>query len=232
MCGSEKKTSKIMSAALSVLIAVMIFSVSMAVPFLCRPFYYAQIQPLKLTEASGMTEGQIRQTYDEMIAFCLGKADDFSLSLLSWSKRGADHFADVRALVLWDIRLAVISCILCLAVVVLSKLGRIKLYRFCGHGPGFWAAIGFCGILAVVGILSALDFERAFTVFHSVLFPGKDNWLFDEAVDPVICILPQKFFQSCAALIAGVAVLWCVALVLADLQVYNRNRRNEGKNVY
>lgn len=232
MHGREENTSKITSIALSVLIAVMIFSVSIAVPFLCRPFYYVQIQPLKLTEAAGMTEGQIRKTYDEVMDFCLGKADDFSLSLLSWSKRGADHFADVRALVAWDLRLAVVSCALCLAVVAAGRLGRVKPYRFCGHRPGFWAAICFCGILAVVGILSALDFEQAFIVFHSVLFPGKDNWLFDEAVDPVIRILPQEFFQRCAGLIAGVAVLWCIVLVLMDLWAYNRERRNERKNVY
>lgn len=224
---SEKKASKIMSAILSVLIVVMIFSVSVAIPFLCRPFYYVQIQPLKLAEASGMTEGQIRETYDEVMEFCLGKSDDFSLSLLSWSERGAAHFADVRVLALWDIRLAVISCVLCLAVVVSGRLARVEPYRFKGHNPGFWAAVGFGGILVVVGVFAVLDFERAFAVFHSVLFPGKDNWLFDEAVDPVIRILPQAFFQSCAVLIASVAVLWCAALVLTDLKRYNKGRRKD-----
>lgn len=219
-----KKASKLMSAILSGLIIVMIFSVSVAVPFLCRPFYYVQIQPLALTEASGMTEGQIRKTYDEVMDFCLGKTDDFSLSQLSWSEQGAAHFTDVRALVAWDIRLAVISCVLCLALLAWGRLRRVRPYRFKCHRPGFWAALGFSGIVLVIGVLSALDFERAFTVFHSVLFPGKDNWLFDETADPVIRILPQEFFQHCAGLIAGVAVLWCAALVLADWKAYHKHK--------
>ena len=68
----------------------------------------------------------------------------------------------------------------------------------------------------IVGGLAALDFDRAFTVFHTIFFPGKDNWLFDPMTDPVILILPEAFFRSCAILIlAAVFVVFKFILQIA-----------------
>ena len=80
-------------------------------------------------------------------------------------------------------------------------LGRLRPGRGAGHSrrPG------------------GLDFDQAFTVFHSIFFPGKDNWLFDPATDPVILILPEEFFRSCAILILAAVLLCCAALIIADL---------------
>ena len=43
------KTSKPLSVVLSVLIALVVLTGSIAVPLLCRPFYYAHIGPMNLT---------------------------------------------------------------------------------------------------------------------------------------------------------------------------------------
>ena len=61
---------------------------------------------------------------------------------------------------------------------------------------------------------AALDFDRAFTVFHSIFFPGKDNWLFDPVADPVILILPEAFFRNCAIAIVTVLLTVCIVLVV------------------
>lgn len=61
---------------------------------------------------------------------------------------------------------------------------------------------------------AALDFDGAFTVFHSIFFPGKDNWLFDPVTDPVILILPEAFFQNCAIAIVTVLLTVCIMLVV------------------
>lgn len=93
----------------------------------------------------------------------------------------------------------------------------LTLCPLAGHSPGFWAGCGLGGALAIAGVLAALDFDRAFTVFHSIFFPGKDNWLFDPATAPVILILPEAFFRSCAILILAAVLLCCAALIIADL---------------
>ena len=76
----------------------------------------------------------------------------------------------------------------------------------------------------LIGVLAALDFDRAFVLFHTVFFPGKTNWVFDWRTDPIILLLPQSFFRNCALLILGVLLLWCGALVALDLRTRRTHR--------
>ena len=130
--------------------------------------------------------------------------------------------AGVRVLFLLDIRLLAVSLAALLALYLLRRRKGMALCRFGGRGPGFWAACGLGGLFVIVGGLAALDFDRAFTVFHTIFFPGKDNWLFDPMTDPVILILPEEFFRSCALLILAGLLLACGVLIAADLR---RRRR-------
>ena len=53
---------------------------------------------------------------------------------------------------------------------------------------------------SIVGVLTAVNWEAAFIMFHKIMFRN-DYWLFDEALDPVIKILPDAFFFHCAVMI-------------------------------
>lgn len=149
--------------------------------------------------------------------YCLGKRPDFAAGVLSFSPEGASHFADVRRLFLLDLRVLAVCMAVLLVLYALRRKKGLTLCPLAGHSPGFWAGCGLGGALAIAGVLAALDFDRAFTVFHSIFFPGKDNWLFDPATDPVILILPEAFFRSCAILILAAVLLCCAALIIADL---------------
>jgi len=212
------KTSKLLSAALSVLIALVVLTGSIAVPLLCRSFYYAHIGPMGL-ERYGLTEVQVREAFDDVMDFCLGKREDFAAGVLAFSQSGADHFADVRGLFLLDLRVLGCSAVALAVLLGWSLAGRVRPHRFLGRGPGFWAAVGLGASFLIVGGLAALDFDRAFVVFHSVFFPGKDNWIFDWRTDPIILFLPQDFFRNCAILILSLLLVWCGALIAADLWV-------------
>lgn len=91
------RTSKPLSVLLAVLTALLVLSGSIAVPLLCRPFYYAHIGPLGLVESTGLTQEQIRTAFDQVMDFCLGLRPDFAAGDLIFSQSGASHFADVRA---------------------------------------------------------------------------------------------------------------------------------------
>lgn len=210
------KTSKLLSIVLSVLLALVVLSGSIAVPLLCRPFYYAHIGPMGL-EGWGLTEEEIKTAYDEMMDFCLGRREDFSAGALRFSTSGADHFADVRGLFLLDLRALVCSSAALAAVLFLCKMKGMRPYRFLGRGPGTWAAAGLGVTFLTVGGLAALDFDRAFVIFHSLFFPGKDNWIFDWREDPIILYLPQDFFRNCALLILALLLTWCAVLLTADM---------------
>ena len=189
------KTSKLLSIVLSVLTALVVLTGSIAVPLLCRPFYYAHIGPMGLEEY-GLSREQIETAYNH-----------------------------VRGLFLLDLRVFMAAAVLLAAALALCKAGKVCPHRFLDRGPGFWAAAGLGVSFLAVGGLAALDFDRAFVIFHSLFFPGKDNWIFDWIMDPIILFLPQDFFRSCAILILALLLVWCAALIAADLWTKSRRER-------
>ena len=209
------KHSKLLCALMAVLIALTLLTAAVAAPILCRPFYYAHIGPMELEARTGLTREEIETAFNEVLDYCLG-ADEFSTGVLRWSESGKAHFTDVRVLFLLDLRVLAASAVL-LAVTLLfaARTGRTPA-RPLGRGPAFWAGAGLGAVFLLVGALAALDFDRAFALFHALFFPGKDNWLFNPAEDQIINILPQEFFRNCAILVLALLVLGCAALILWD----------------
>lgn len=222
------KQSKLLTAILAIVIAVFLLAAAIAAPILCRPFYYAHIGPLELEQRTGLTREEIKTAFNEMLDYCLG-AEEFSTGILRWSESGKDHFTDVRALFLLDLNAFGICAILLMTAAAIIRISGLQPSRVLGHGPMFWAGTGLAVIFLLVGGLAALDFDRAFVVFHALFFPGKDNWLFDPYTDEIIWILPQEFFRNCAILILGILILGCIALIVADVicgkrkSEYNKN---------
>ena len=210
------KTSKLLTVVLAFLTAVILLTAAISAPILCRPFYYAHIGPLALCEQTGLTRDEIKTAFDEMMDFCVGNAE-FSTGVLRWSESGKSHFTDVRELFLLDLRALAVSALLLATVLVVSRLSGRRPGNLLGRGPTFWAGTGLAAVFLVVGGLAALDFDRAFVIFHSLFFPGKDNWLFDPTEDQIINILPQTFFMNCAILILVLLLLGCLVLILWDI---------------
>ena len=202
---------KALSILCSLLIAAALLSGAIAVPLLVRPFYYAQIEPLGIPEASGLSAAEVREAYDEVLDYCLGRRPDFAAGVLPFSEEGAAHFADVRPLFLLDLWVFGISAALLL---LLALFARGRIHRFGGRAPGFYSACGLGGLFLLIAIPFALDFRGAFTVFHHIFFPGKDNWLLSPRTDPVILILPEQFFLRCGALILALLLLGCAVLLV------------------
>jgi len=222
---TNKRESKLLAVIMTILTAIALLAGAIGVPVLCRPFYYAHMTPLQIRLRVLLTEEQIKETYNEIMDYCLGFTDTFRLTHLPWSAAGADHFADVQKLFLLDIKIAA-AAILTLAILWAAAHRRqIRPAYIKGHSPGFWAAAGLGAAFATLGILAAMDFDRFFTAFHTVFFPGKDNWIFDPQKDPVINMLPQVFFRNCAILIAVLIITACILLVLHD----RRQRKYRGR---
>ena len=194
--------------------ALAVLTGSIAWVVLLRPFYYVQIGPSGVCQASGLTAAQARAAYSDVMDYCLGLRPDFAAGVLPFSAEGAGHFADVRGLFLLAVWVFVAAAGLLLAGAVVCRLRRQRLPRLGGRTPGFWAACGLGGLFLLIALLTALDFDGAFTVFHSIFFPGKDNWLFDPVTDPVILILPEAFFRNCAIAIVTVLLTVCIVLVV------------------
>ncbi len=194
--------------------ALAVFTGSIAWVLLVRAFYYVQIGPLGVCAASGLTAEQVRAAYGDVMDYCLGLRPDFAAGVLPFSAEGAGHFADVRMLFLLNLAVLVGTLLLLLGLKLACRRRHTALPRLNRRTPGFWAACVLGGLSLTVGALAATDFDRAFTVFHRIFFPGKENWLFDPATDPVIVLLPEAFFRNCAIAIGVTLLGLCLWLVL------------------
>lgn len=211
------KSSKSLTVFMALAMALALLTGAVAAPILCRPFYYAHIGPLNLEEQTGLTEEEIKTAYDEMLDYCLG-GEEFSTGVLKWSESGKSHFTDVRFLFQLDLNVLACTAGLLAAMALVIFRNRHRPAPLLGRGPAFWAGAGLGTVFLAVAALAALDFDRAFVVFHALFFPGKDNWLFDPSQDQIITILPQAFFRNCAILILGVLMAGCAALIAFDFR--------------
>lgn len=209
---------KLISILISITLALFTISASIAVPILSRGFYAAHVKLLALPQETGWTEAEILEAYDEMMSFEL-KGTEFGTGVLKWSEAGKAHFTDVRVLFQLDLKVAAISGITLAALLLLSLIW--KPHRFGNRGPSFWTGAGVLILFLIIGALGATNFDRAFTVFHSIFFPGKTNWLFDPNLDQIILILPEVFFRNCAILVIALIVILCCAWM-----VIGRKRKN------
>ena len=210
---------KLLAAVQAVLIALTVLSGSIALPILFRPFFYWHITPMDLTRLVGLEAQQIRDAYNAMMDFCIGLTDTFSTGVLPFSEEGMAHFVDVRKLFVLDLRVFAVAAVLLVGVSLARRKMPVKLH---GHTPCFWGAMGLGSVFLIVGGLAALDFDRAFVIFHQMFFPGKSNWIFDGRKDPIIYMLPAEFFRNCAILILVGILLSCGGLLLWDRKKRNR----------
>lgn len=206
---------KLLGVFQAVLTALVIVSGAIALPVLFRPFFYWHIGPQNLCEMVNLTSEQVKTAYNEMMDYCIGITHTFSVGVLPFSEEGASHFADVQKLFVLDLRVLAVAGVLLLTFLLWKGKKSVSML---GHTPGFWGAIGLGVSFTVIGGLAALDFDRAFVVFHKLFFPGKDNWLFDSRKDPIINMLPAEFFRNCAILILASILLICSILIIYDMK--------------
>ena len=174
----ETKTSKLITVIKSIFTSVLIISGSVALPILFKPFYYIHINIMELNYKVGLTIEQVKQAYNEVINYCIGLQPEFSAGVFKFSESGASHFADVRSLFIFDLACVVISIAVLLIVYFICKKKNIKEYRFKNKGSLFYGSSITLVSFVLVGLLASINFDKAFTIFHKIFFPGKENWVF------------------------------------------------------
>lgn len=213
-----------MSILLAICLLLFVISAAISLPIYIRGFYYAQIAPLELEQTSGHTREEIIEAYNQLLDY-LTLNRPFGTGVFRYTEEGQAHFEDCK--VLFDINLAIliVSGVISITLLVLEKLKKITLLTIEGHKPYFYVGIiGIIGI-TVTAILAIADFEMLFRLFHSVFFPGKDNWLFNSYDNEIITVLPIQFFLNCAILIASFAVLCFGACIATDVVLIKRKKK-------
>ena len=211
------KSSRTLSAIFALTLFLLILTVSIGLPIYIRPFYYAHIDAMGIPEYSGYDRETIRDAYDAVLDYLTLPGRTFSTGALPHSEEGAAHFADCK--VLFDLNRNVLlgSATVLVVLRLLRKNGKTGPYRLGKHSAARWAAVLALIAPLVIGGLAAVNFDKAFVIFHKIFFPGKSNWLFDWRTDPIILVLPQDFFMHCAMLIGGGLLTISLGILLFDI---------------
>ncbi len=203
------------TALVAAIIAIITFSIGLPIYF--RPFYYMQIEPLGIEEATGYDKETIIEGYDEVLDYLTRPGGKFSAGVFKYSESGAGHFADCKGLFTLNAWAYIFSLCALAVVLIFSRRGHVQLSRPLGFSIFGWAGAGTLTLFLMLVVLAALDFDRAFVVFHSIFFPGKENWIFNPLRDEIILAMPEKFFMSCAILIASSVIIISSLLVISAI---------------
>ena len=206
---------------LSVFLFIITFSIGL--PIYCRFFYYLQIEPLGIPKATGYSVQQIKSAYDQVLNYLTLPNTEFSAGVFNFSPEGASHFADCKGLFTLNTTVLIVSSIILITLLILTKKGLVNFCRPFGFSVSLISAISIFVVFAILALVVAIDFNSAFITFHHLFFPGKDNWTFDPNVDQIITALPQQFFMNCAILI--VASIICLSVGIIIFQVVKKKKR-------
>ena len=208
---------KVLSGIFAVALAILILTVSIGLPIYIRPFYYMHINPLDIPDKTGMEYDQIKDAYNEVLNYLTLPGCDFGTGDFPHSEEGYDHFRDCKVLFNLNVILLFISLS---AVISLYILNRKKVFCLCrpyGMHISFAVSAWLLGIFALLALIVSVDFSKAFEIFHTIFFPGKDNWVFSSVTDPIIRALPQEFFRNCAILIVSSILIQSLTMITVNL---------------
>lgn len=212
-------------------VTLFILTLAIGVPIYCRFLYYLQIKTLKLEETTGWSYSTIKAAYDEVLDFLLLPGKPFGTGELKWTESEAAHFADCKVLFTLNTCVLAVSGALALAAIILNKFKVIRLCRPFGHRAYLISAVCALALPLIVGALAAVNFEKAFEVFHKIFFPGKTNWTFDPNTEQIIQVMPEQFFMNCAIIIGVVLVAFSSALLAADIVVTIRDKKRKKEEI-
>jgi integral membrane protein (TIGR01906 family) len=132
-----------------------------------------------------------------------------------FNSRETSHLVDVRDRIIWMNRVQLIA-----ALYVLSYMAAVVLWAREVSTRGLaWATLAASvltlGAVGAAGALSASGFEVAWEYFHEVFFG--DNYRFNPAVDHMIQIYPEAFWESVVFFIGVMIVAEALLLLIGTI---------------
>lgn len=203
----------------------LIITCSISLPIYCRPFYYWHIEFLNL-DRFGYSAAQIKDAYNEILDYLTLPGGTFRAGDFPFTESGASHFADCKVLFTLNAVLLLLSAAAVLILLMIKKRGHLTSLQIGCFHAGFYAAVTALLLVVLLMILASMDFYAAFVTFHSIFFPGKENWILNYRTDPIINVMPQDFFMHCAMLIGGSIIVISLIIIAVSIRSTTQNKKN------
>ncbi|MGT2929703.1 TIGR01906 family membrane protein [Streptococcus dentasini] len=164
----------------------------LATIYLAWAVYPLENHWLRLAPTVDLSTQALLKNFNQLMAYLtLPWIGQLKMADFPSSEDGLAHFRDVKHLFH-----------LAQAVFILGFWPALHFLRRHWQSQSLWLFgrlwLALIALLPIIGILGYLiGFEAFFTLFHQLLFPGANNWLFNPYTDPVIWVLPEEYFLHC-----------------------------------
>lgn len=193
-------TNRKKDIVLALLLTICIICFAVIVTIFFKQLYYFDIDYLNIAKYTGLSKDVIKENYDILIQYqSIFYQGTLNMPNFAMSTTGRIHFEEVKR-VFEVIQITFVVTGLISGLMIYQNIKQ-KEYRFLQL-----TSIFSVGIPTIIGFLAALDFDRAFVIFHNIVFRN-DYWIFDYTTDPVITILPESFFMHCFMMIILIVIL-------------------------
>lgn len=197
-------TTGIINTAIGILFLLFFISLGLVLALYVRPFYYVGME--RISSESGYSVSEIKENYDALIDWCSSfVSEELSFPTLPASESGISHFHEVK--VIFNLFFAMLFITPCFLAGLIYIQKKRKTYSYLIVSP-----IIACVLPLILGIASAINFNRVFVLFHEIVFRNND-WIFSTVTDPIILFLPERFFLQCAMIIVATVLLGSITLV-------------------
>ena len=181
-----------------------------------KELYYFDIENLNIATNNNLSIEEVKQNYDYMIDYNLGKiSGEFNLPTIKSSLEGKIHFEEVREIIQNVLKMLLVSLIISVVGIYISL--RNKNINFLNLTSKLILILP-----VVVSIPMIVNFDKTFILFHEIMFDN-DYWIFDPEKDPVINLLPQEFFLHAGIMIVVLILLSSLIFRLIYKYLINKN---------
>ncbi|WP_446897380.1 TIGR01906 family membrane protein [Clostridium sp. LBM24168] len=201
----------------SIIFALFIICTSIKLTLTFKPLYYFEIENLDIEQQSGFSKNKIIENYDYIIDYMVNpEQQEFELPSISYSTYGQIHFQEVKNIFNYVDILMIITGIV--SSICIGSNTKFRNFTFIKHT--YYVLSIFIAILLASFIV---NFNNSFILFHKVFFRN-DYWIFNPKIDPVISILPQKFFYHSAILTLSIIIIYIILLKIIHEKLYIKNQ--------
>ena len=210
---------------------VLIVCQSIIFPTFFMPFFRQQYASQEIAEYIGMSDEELIYVTIELLDYMRARRDNLDgiratidgVEQEFFSERDKAHMIDVR--VLYD-RLFVVRNVAFWALLALIGLMAITKspIRYLLARCSREVMAGFLMLSAITAAIIAIDFSRAFEVFHLIFFDN-DLWILFPPRDRLVMMVPIQFFINISIFIGSLlAAAPLIIIVLAT--IYLRREAN------
>jgi integral membrane protein (TIGR01906 family) len=205
----NRRTASITDFLIGIVFSLLFISLAVVLTLNFRPLYYACADAFDVSASSGLSEEEIRVNYETLIDYnSVFFTGDLEFPTLPMSESARVHFEDVKRIFV-GFQIVFFATAALGVVLAWIKLKRKQAKFLIRGGQISFAAIVIIALLPVIG-----GWERFFVGFHEMVF-SNDYWIFDPTTDPILLILPEKYFLACVvAIVAIVAILSLVSMLV------------------